>query len=85
MSVLSRRKVTLSVEGSLVEEAKAGGINLSRTLEKALHGAWRDLRRERWEAANAEALACRRAEIARGDWDDWLALGETGLEGAPEG
>ena len=81
MVTVLRRKVTLSVEGTLVEEAKAGGINLSRALEKALHGELHDLRRRRWEAANAEALARRRAEIANGDWDDWLALGEAALDG----
>lgn len=35
--IASRRAVNLSVPGTLVDEARALGINLSETLEAALH------------------------------------------------
>lgn len=52
-----KRAVNLSIAAELLEEARAEGINLSATLERALEDALRQARRERWLAENATAIA----------------------------
>jgi antitoxin CcdA len=52
----TRRATNISLPESLVEEAKARGINLSQLCEQALAAQVKKLREEEWLAANREAL-----------------------------
>jgi antitoxin CcdA len=54
----SRRKqnVSVTLEPTLVRQAKAAGINLSRTLDSALRGELKQIEAARWQRDNAEAL-----------------------------
>ncbi|HKS34860.1 MAG TPA: type II toxin-antitoxin system CcdA family antitoxin [Enterobacteriaceae bacterium] len=54
----SRRKqnVSVTLEPALVRQAKAAGINLSRTLDSALRGELKQIEAARWQRDNAEAL-----------------------------
>jgi len=51
-----KKAVNLRINGVLVEQAKALGINLSRTLEQHLTEVVRDAQREKWLAENRAAL-----------------------------
>lgn len=52
-----RRKATnLSIDADLLEEARALGINLSRTLEERLVELVKAERIRRWQAENREAI-----------------------------
>lgn len=52
-----KRAVNLSIAAELIEEARAEGINLSATLERALENTLRQARRDRWLAENATAIS----------------------------
>ncbi|WP_210260298.1 type II toxin-antitoxin system CcdA family antitoxin [Hongsoonwoonella zoysiae] len=51
-----KRSANLSVESELLEEAKALGINLSRTFEEALAARLQEARAEKWREENRGAI-----------------------------
>ena len=59
----ARRKATnVSIDPTLVADAKAEGINLSRVLEVGLAAELKRVREERWLEENREAIA---------EWTAW--------------
>ena len=60
----AKRAANLSINAELLDEAKALAINLSATLERALESEVRERKRERWLAANREAIAEYNARVA---------------------
>ena len=56
MSNAPKRPINLSVNGDLLLQAKAAGINLSAVLEKALRDEVKRLRAETWLHENREAI-----------------------------
>ena len=63
MAEFSRRAANLSLDQSLLSEARALGINLSRAAEAGLRQAVHEERTERWRQENAEALAASNAWV----------------------
>lgn len=61
----TKRAANLSVNAELLDEAKALGINLSVTLEKALTEAVRAKKRAQWLEENREAIAAYDARVER--------------------
>lgn len=61
----ARRAANLSIDGALLDQAKALQINLSATLEHALEQEVRARRREQWLADNREAIAAYNTRIER--------------------
>jgi antitoxin CcdA len=58
-----KKAVNLTVAATLLEEARAQGINLSALLEDALAEALRRSRRERWLRENAAGMAAYNAQV----------------------
>lgn len=56
MSNAPKKPINLSVNGELLTQAKAAGINLSAVLEKALSAEVKRLRAEAWLHENREAI-----------------------------
>jgi antitoxin CcdA len=59
-----KRPVNVKAREELVADAKALGINLSATFEKALESAGKSARIARWQEQNAEAFAAYDERIA---------------------
>jgi len=59
----TRKPTNLSLDSSLLKEAKALGINVSRSAEAGIEEAVRRSKRERWLKANADALASSNAFV----------------------
>jgi len=55
-ATLTRRRTNLSLDPRLVDEAKALGINLSRTVEHALTAAIAAARTKQWREENKQAI-----------------------------
>ena len=53
----AKRATNVSVRGDLLDAARSVGVNLSALLERALVEELARLRRLRWRADNAEAVA----------------------------
>lgn len=51
-----RQSVNLYLDRSVVEDAKAMGMNMSRACDDALRAAIKVEREARWKAENAEAI-----------------------------
>lgn len=69
----AKKSVNLSVREALIDEARSYNMNLSATLEDALEQRLREARRQRWLEENREAIAHRKARIAReGMWNRHL-------------
>lgn len=51
-----KRAVNLSLDGDLLEWAKAEGINLSQLLEAHLRGVLRERREQAWREENRDAI-----------------------------
>ena len=60
-----RTKITLSVDPSVVAEAKACGMNLSHVAEGALLAAIREHRNRQWQEEHGAALAAYAREVER--------------------
>jgi antitoxin CcdA len=54
--MLMRTRVNLSIDETVVEEAKSAGINMSRVAEEAIAAAAKLERNRRWVEENREAL-----------------------------
>ena len=51
-----RRAVNLSLDAALIDEARAAGLNLSRTVEALLADEMKRRRWAAWQAANKDAI-----------------------------
>ena len=67
-----RQRLNLTLPGTLVEEAKALGLNLSRACESGLEAAVSAERARRWQAQNQAFFDGYNAKVER----DGLLLGE---------
>ena len=52
-----KKATNLTLDSSLIKEARALDVNLSRAAEGGLREAVRQARGDRWRAENAEAIA----------------------------
>ncbi len=57
MNAQPKKATNLTLDSSLIKEARALDVNLSRAAEEGLREAVRQARADRWRAENAEALA----------------------------
>lgn len=62
---IPKRATNVSVRRDLLESARAAGINLSATLERALTEELAELQRRKWRAENREAVAAYNEHVAR--------------------
>jgi antitoxin CcdA len=62
---MMRSKVNLSIDGAVVREARAVGVNMSRVAEAAIAEAARVERNRRWRAENRDALDAYAREVER--------------------
>jgi antitoxin CcdA len=69
---LGRQRLNLTLPGSLVEEAKALGLNLSRACESGLEAAVAAERARRWQAENRPFFDWYNAKVEK----DGLLLAE---------
>ena len=53
---MPRKPTNVSLEATLVEEAKALGVNLSQSAEAGVREAVRAAKAEEWKRENAEAI-----------------------------
>ncbi len=60
-----KKPTNVSVRADLLAEARALGLNLSRTLETALEQAIREKRRQRWLTDNHDAMQAYQRHIER--------------------
>ncbi|PPE75307.1 hypothetical protein C3942_05020 [Solimonas fluminis] len=60
-----RRRVNLTVRESLLRDARAAKLNLSRFVEEKLEQALKEERGRRWQEENAEAIRAFNARIER--------------------
>lgn len=66
MTVTSKRKSTnLSIESSVLADARELGINVSRAAEKGLLLEIKAERERRWREENAEAIRCSNDYVER--------------------
>ena len=54
---ISKRATNVSIRGDLLDAARAAGVNLSATLERALAEELASIRRAQWREENREAIA----------------------------
>ena len=64
MSAEARKPANLTLDASLLSEARALGINLSRAAESGLREAVRAAKTEAWRRENAAAIDSQNAWIA---------------------
>ncbi len=73
MNAVLKKPTNLSLRSDLLEEARALGINLSQTLEKALELEVRKAKEKAWLAENQPAFEAYERHIERdGLWSDGL-------------
>lgn len=65
MDTLARKAANLSVDASLLREAKRLNVSLSRVFESALRDAVARARRERWLEENRDALDAYNRHVER--------------------
>jgi antitoxin CcdA len=53
---MTRRATSLTLDGALLDEARALGVNVSRAAEAGLAAALREERARRWREENAAAI-----------------------------
>jgi antitoxin CcdA len=63
MNAQPKKATNLTLDASLIEEARTLDVNLSRAAEEGLRVAVRQARADRWRAENAEALASSNAWV----------------------
>lgn len=54
---VAKRATNVSIRSDLLEAARAAGVNLSATLERALAEELASVKRSRWREENREAIA----------------------------
>jgi antitoxin CcdA len=60
-----KRPINLTIRGDLLEAARAEGVNLSATLERALEEELAALRRRRWRQDNTAAIEAYNEHVRR--------------------
>jgi antitoxin CcdA len=60
-----KRAANVSVRRDLLEAARAAGVNLSATLERALLEELSELQRRKWREENREAIATYNEHVAK--------------------
>lgn len=65
MNATSRKATNLTLDASLIAEARALNVNLSRAAEEGLRAAVRSERAKLWQAENAEALRSSNAHVEK--------------------
>lgn len=60
-----KRAANVSVRRDLLEAARAAGVNLSATLERALIAELSELQGQRWREENREAIAAYNEHVAK--------------------
>jgi antitoxin CcdA len=63
MNAQPKKATNLTLDASLIEEARALDVNLSRAAEEGLRQAVRQARADRWREENADALASSNAWV----------------------
>ena len=63
MNALPKKATNLTLDSSLIEEARALDVNLSRAAEEGLRQAVRQARADRWREENEDALASSNAWV----------------------
>lgn len=61
----TRKSTNLTLDAQLVADAKAMGLNLSETAERAIAEAVRDEKARRWKEDNREAIEATNRYVAR--------------------
>lgn len=61
----TKRAANVSVRRDLLDAARAAGVNLSATLERALIEELRELQRRKWREENREAIAAYNEHVAK--------------------
>lgn len=61
---IMKRSANLSIDETLLSEARAAGINLSETLETALRRRLKEERAQAWLRENADAIRAYNESIA---------------------
>ena len=64
MNAVPKKATNLSIRADLVEEARALGINLSRTLETALTAEVKKAKEKQWLEENRAAIEAYNREVA---------------------
>lgn len=64
MPAAAKRKTSLTLDGAMLDEARALGINVSAVADAALAKALENARRQAWLEENAEAFA------AQSEWHE---------------
>ncbi len=64
MNAVPKKATNLSIRADLVEEARALGINLSRTLETALTAEVKKAKEKKWLEENRAAIEAYNREVA---------------------
>ncbi len=59
----SRRATNITLPAPLLADARALDVNLSQAAERGLREAVGEARRQRWQAANADAIAAWNAHV----------------------
>lgn len=62
---VTRKSTNLSLDAQLVADAKAMGLNLSETAERAIAEAVRDEKARRWKEDNREAIEATNRYVAK--------------------
>lgn len=66
-----KQAVNLSIDASLVADAKEAGTNMSALLEAALRSELRDLRKRKWQEENRAATESMNEYVRKhGLWSD---------------
>ena len=61
----AKRAANVCVRRDLLEAARAAGVNLSATLERALTEELRELQRRKWREENSGAIAAYNEHVAK--------------------
>lgn len=62
---IPKRATNVSIRRDLLDAARAAGINLSASLERALTEELRELQRRTWREENREAIAAYNEHVAK--------------------
>ena len=60
-----KRAANLTIDATLLDEARELGVNLSRVLEESLRARLAEEKRARWLRENAEAIAAHNQRVER--------------------
>lgn len=58
-----KRAINVTVRGDLLEAARAAGVNLSATLERALEEELREIKRTDWQLQHVQAIKAYNAHV----------------------